>query len=210
VSTGNFIAIIAAAGAIVAVVVGWVQANAALKQNRELTDLGAVRSVLDEAVVGLLDASTQIARIRELKDKPEHMKPAWEAAERAGKRITTELERLKVRFGLEHPIVKSFEGTVVACSAVTNAAHKMIDQRGMGYQVPKDRAAKLVALNAGREQGPGIIEQESECFESERKRFTGTAHALAGTKLGSPAQAIWDRLPWTGRASRDQAEKDAP
>jgi hypothetical protein len=209
VSTGNFIAIIAAAGAIVAVVVGWVQANAALKQNRELTDLGAVRSVLDEAAVGLLDASTQIARIGELKERPEQMKPAWEAAERAGKRITRELERLKVRFGLEHPIVKYFEGTVVACSAVTNAAHKMIDQRGVGYPVPEDKA-KLVALNAGREQGPGIIEQESECFESERKRFMGTAHSLAGTKLGSPAQAIWDRLPWTGRASRDQAEKDAP
>jgi hypothetical protein len=209
VSTGNSIAIIAAAGAIVAVVVGWVQANAALKQNRELTDLGAVRSVLDEAAVGLLDASTQIARIRELKDRPEQMKPAWEAAERAGKRITTELERLKVRFGLEHPIVKSFEATVVACSAVTNAAHKMIDQKGTGFPVPKD-GARLAALNTGREQGPGIIEQESECFESERKRFMGSAHSLAGTKLGSPAQAIWDRLPWTGRASRDQAEKDAP
>jgi tellurite resistance protein len=187
VSAGNLIAIIAATGAIVAVVVGWVQANATLKQNRELTDLGAVRSVLDEAVVGLLDASTQIARIREFKDRPGHLEPVWEAAERAGRGIATELERLKVRFGLEHPIVKSFEGTVAACLAVTKAANEMIDRKKIGMNTePRDEAAaKHAALNARRKQSPGIIEQESERFESERKRFIGTAHSLAGTKLGS-------------------------
>lgn len=132
------------------------------------------------------------------------MRPAWEATERAGKRIATELERLKVRFGLEHPIVKSFEGTVAACSEVTKAADKMIDRGKMGMNTePADKAAaRRAELDARRKQGPGIIDQESERFESERKRFLGEAHALAGTKLGRPSGRYGRRERRTTRPPR--------
>jgi hypothetical protein len=192
VSAGNLIAIIAAGVAMIAVVIGWVQANSGLKQNRELADLDAVRSVLDEAVVGLLDASTQIARIDALKETPERLQATWEAAEHATKRITAELERLKVRFGMGHPIVESFEGTVAACSEVTGAADRMIERKkiGMNTDSAEKASAKRNELDARRTQSLGVIEDESARFESERKRFIEAAHSLAGTKLRSSLAQI--------------------
>jgi hypothetical protein len=185
VSTGNLIAIIAAGVAMIAVVIGWLQANSTLRQNRELTDLGVVRSVLDDAVVGLLNASTQIARIQELKESPERLQPPWEAAVHATKIIAAELERLKVRFGLGHPLVESFEATVAACSKVTEATDRMIERKKMGINTEsaEKAAAKRNELDARRKQSRIAIEQESERFNSERKRFIEAAHALAGTKL---------------------------
>ncbi|HYJ21091.1 MAG TPA: hypothetical protein VEW07_03600 [Solirubrobacterales bacterium] len=185
VSAGNVVAVIAAGAAIVAVVVGWIQTNKTLTQNRELADLDAVRSVLDEAVVQLLDTSTQITRIQNLKERPDSLMPAWEAADLAGKRISVELERLKVRFGVGHPIVKSFAGTVAACSEVTRATNKMIEWKEMGLDLrnKEERAARSAELAVWRKEGIEVIEQEAERFETERRRFLGAAHALTGAKL---------------------------
>jgi hypothetical protein len=140
---------------------------------------------LDEAVVGLLDTSTQIARIQKLKERPDRLKPIWEAADLAGKRISVELERLKVRFGAGHPIVMSFEGTVAACSEVTRATDKMIERKGTGLdrRSKEEQAAQNAELATWRKEGIGVIEQESERFETERRRFLEAAHALTGAKL---------------------------
>ncbi|HET7416975.1 MAG TPA: hypothetical protein VFJ61_05065 [Solirubrobacterales bacterium] len=185
VSAGNVVAVIAAGAAIIAVVVGWIQTSKTLRQNRELADLDAVRSVLDEAVVGLLDASTQITKVQKLKERPDSLMSVWAAADLAGKRISVDLERLKVRFGVAHPIVKSFEEAVVACSSVTSAVDRMIEHKGVGMDLRsnEERATQDAELAAWREEGAGIIERESEHFETERRRFLEAAHALAGAKL---------------------------
>jgi hypothetical protein len=190
VSAGNVVAIIAAGVAIAAVVVGWFQTNSTLRQNRELADLEAVRSVLDEAVVGLLGASKQIARIRELKETPDRLASVWDEADLAGERLAAQLERLKVRFGLRHPIVRSFEGAMAACSQVTSAADGMIVRRPMGVDTRSkdEREAAAADLDDWRERGPGIVDRNSERFEDERESFLKAAYALTGAKLkGSEA-----------------------
>lgn len=186
-SAGNIIAFAAAAAAVLAVLVGWVQTNSTLRQNRELADLEAVRAVLDTAVTDLRTASRNIARIAELSPgSGAALEVACEGATKTDGELGAELERLQVRFGPDHPVVACFDGALQASANVTAAAEALTMGRPGPIFRDEEEIKKEIALKEDFEDRVRpLIKKEADRFEWQRTQFLAEAYTVGRAKLAS-------------------------
>jgi hypothetical protein len=165
--------------AVAAIGAGLVQHRGRLRHEREVVDLDNVRDVLDEAAVTLHKVTYTLDRVpselairREftaegVTETPEQLRAGSEA-------IAALLERLSVRLGRDHPVVREF-------AAADGAVLKVLDVLEVLRATPEPPAG-LPALPWGGRDAEFVREQEAkvgtnrERFDVARERFVAAAN----------------------------------
>jgi hypothetical protein len=115
--------------ALVLVAAGWRQNHDTLENQRRIADLGHVRGLLDDAAVALHRAAYVLDEVRSgmTKHSPNFFtsEPGTEVfadLDAEGKKLDALVERLRVRFGNEHPVVVAFRQADEAMLDIYRAA----------------------------------------------------------------------------------------
>jgi hypothetical protein len=173
--------------AIVAIGATWLQHRASLKHERTVVDLDNVRGVLDDAAISLHQIAYLLDSLRSkmVQHKPVSFFHGDEGAElyrrleEHGEALDALLERLSVRLGREHEVVR-------ALYAADGALLKIYRAVGLlRLEDPADgsEAARIQVEQFEREQEEkfGL---NRERFDQAREWFVQAAQRLAGTRLG--------------------------
>jgi hypothetical protein len=179
-------AISSGAVALATIGAGELRHSRSLREARRLSDLENVRTVLDEAAAtlheteyALDDAQAGLQQWGLGFFEDEQREKPYRALRRTGKALDRLLERLKIRFGHEHEVVKTFEAANEAALQIYRALGVI---RREDPPAPGDRLAREEVRAFLKIQREKIAAARQE-FDRKRMEFIEAAVRVAGAEL---------------------------